>query len=206
MGVVLAVMGAALAATPPASGADAQFARMVALYEELCLQSFPDDDALARRVEQRGGVAMPEERVKVTMRDDPARAWEFAGETTSVWLELPPYHACSVRWSSPELPDSAPYEAAKARYFTRFHAQHAEARIAPDQHVERDLDSDIHMEAEFVQLVARAQAPDLAESGVENLMYVVQSINDPARRKAGETGYVLRFVHQVPEAGADTQG
>jgi hypothetical protein len=96
------VIGAmALAAAMSVAAADPQLARMVALYDEICLQAFPDDKAVESIMAARSQREFSPAEVKVTMRDDPARGWEME-KGVSVWLEFPPFHACSVRWNAIE--------------------------------------------------------------------------------------------------------
>ena len=97
-----ALLGAAASAE-----ADQQMERMTALYEEVCLKAFPDDKAVEVAMRSRKARELTPEEVKVTMRDDPGRGWELKDKSASVWLEFPPYHACSVRWNTPELGDLA---------------------------------------------------------------------------------------------------
>ncbi|MCJ2184020.1 hypothetical protein MTR62_15145 [Novosphingobium sp. 1949] len=178
-----------------------EFAGIVAVYEDVCLKTFPDDAALITRMEQLGWRPLSPDAVKVTMGDDPARGWQSPTSATSVWLEFPPYHACSVRWNAPQRPDPAPYEAAKQRYVAAYRARQPQPS-AQDGHWERDLtDANMHVDVRYTTLQARPEARDPADLKIENLMFVAQSLNDPERRAAGETGYVLRFVHQLPPAG-----
>ena len=78
-----------LAASTTASP-DATNAQMAQLYEEVCLKAFPDDRAVAALMAARGAKELSAEEVRVTMVDDPARAWRLAESDTTVWLEFPP--------------------------------------------------------------------------------------------------------------------
>src|SRR6478609_6120669 len=95
--LVLAAAAAASAAQP----ADrARLERMVALYDELCLEKFPDDVAVDALMAAKGATPLTPEEVRVTFNDDPGRGWllEDGDIEIQIMLELPPYHACSVRW------------------------------------------------------------------------------------------------------------
>lgn len=179
----------ALAAAASAE-VDARTARLTALYDEVCLRAFPDDKAVAALMTSKNAQEMSQNEVKVTMRDDPARGWHLPGEQATVWLELPPFHACSVRWSAPATGDLAPYRALAERY---------EKAIGGFEPL-RPFDADqgpIHVHAV-------GEARTLADQGAESLFFFVQHITDPQRRAAGATGLVLRFVHQLapPPAAA----
>jgi hypothetical protein len=175
---VLVLIGFAAAAS-----ADPQqlFAKNAALYEEVCLNAFPDDKAVEALMTAREARPLSEQDVKITMRDDPARAWELDDGTT-VWIEFPPYHACSVRWSSTSFPDTSPYRAVADRY-----EQRQGGFTAADPY-DSDVD-DIHVHAV-------ADQKQLQDGSWETLFLFDQQITDPARRANGETGYSLRFVHQ----------
>ena len=170
-----------LAASTTASP-DATNAQMAQLYEEVCLKAFPDDRAVAALMAARGAKELSAEEVRVTMVDDPARAWRLAESDTTVWLEFPPYHACSVRWHAPQIGELSAYETIAAKYksanagFTRL----------PPMAADR---GDIHIHAV-------AEQRPLAGKGFESLMVIDQTISNEERRDAGDTGYVIRFVHQ----------
>ncbi|MBC2666511.1 hypothetical protein H7F51_13365 [Novosphingobium flavum] len=170
-----------LAATAPIS-VDKNLSEMAALYDEVCLRTFPDDKSVARLMAERGAEELSPAEVTVTMVDDPARAWRLAGSKTTVWLEFPPFHACSVRWNSPEIGDLSAYQAIAERYM-------ASNDYHPMEPLEGDR-GDIHIRI-------TGQRRDLPGDGAESLMMVVQNISNSARRAAGETGLSLRFVHQI---------
>ena len=181
-----------LAALAGASAdADARFSRMTALYDEVCLRAFPEDRAVEAVMAARHTRPLTADQVKVTMGDDPARAWWVEGDgNATVWLELPPFHACSVRWNAPALSDMSEYQAIAARY---------EAKSGGFRPI-NPMNSDhgpIHIHAVGEQL----RSPD---GSAESLFVIDQQITDPARRAAGETGYSIRFVHQIapPPAAA----
>ena len=189
-GPILAPVVALLA--PAASAAtDQQMEKMTALYEEVCLKAFPNDRAVEAAMRSRKARELTPEQVKVTMGNDPARGWELQDKSATVWLEFPPYHACSVRWNAAEIGDlgilgiyglvASLYEAKRGGF-------------APME--ETDLDyGDIHLHA----LGEQKRSPN---GDWESLYVIDQHIIDPKRRAAGETGFVVRFVHQFKPAGS----
>ena len=167
------------------SVADSIQARMVAFYDEVCLQTFPIDAQVDALMERKGATALTPEQVKVTLRDDPGRGWTLkdGNQEALIFLELPPYHACSVRFSIGTAPiDVSAYRVAA----DRFEVAHAE--FTSGLPLDRDL-QDLHVHA----TVEQRKLP----TGLETLMVVDQHIIDPARRAKGETGTMLRFVHQI---------
>ena len=180
---------ALLAATPSAE-ADLRLARMTALYEQVCLKSFPDDKAVGVLMRARNARELTPEEVKVTMRDDPARGWDLGDGGATLWIEFPPYHACSVRWSAPRVGDLAAYRAIADDY------ERASGGFRPFPAYDVDRE-DIHIHA-----VGEQRA--LSGGAEESLFFFDQHISDPKRRQAGETGVVVRFVHQfAPPAPGD---
>src|SRR5690242_17540426 len=90
---------------PSASADDQQFlSLMTTLYDEVCLKAFPDDKAVEAEMEKHDATELTREEMKATFGNDPGRAWVLQ-EGGSVWLEFPPYHACSVRWTASALGD-----------------------------------------------------------------------------------------------------
>lgn len=172
----------ALAAAASTAEADDQIARMAALYEEVCLNSFPDDKAVISLAAAKAAREYTPEEVRVTMRDDPARGWLLPDGKTTIWLEFPPFHACSVRWSMPELGNPAPYAAVIDRYKKSKTGFQSIRPIEGDQ-------GPIHIRAV-------GETRPLPDGGAESLYIFQQHITDPQRRAAGETGLSVRFVHQ----------
>ncbi|WP_442680663.1 hypothetical protein ACSBM8_05555 [Sphingomonas sp. ASY06-1R] len=177
----MVIGGMALAAAMAAAAADPQLARMVALYDEICLKAFPDDKAVEGMMATRSKREFTPAEVKVTMRDDPARGWELE-KGVSMWLEFPPFHACSVRWNAAAIGNLQAYRTVADAY---------EWRIGGFQPIDRyeDDQGDIHIRSTGEQRV-------LPDGTSESLFFFDQHITDPKRRAAGETGVVLRFVHQ----------
>jgi hypothetical protein len=175
----------ALVADTNSSEADQRLSRMTKFYEQVCLKAFPDDGAVAMLMKAQDARELSPDEVKVTMRDDPARGWELKGEGATVWIEFPPFHACSVRWNAPQISDLGVYRQVADAYEG---ARSGFIPIAPfdaDQGV-------IHIHAVGEQRTLQSQA-------TESLFVFDQHISDPKRREAGETGVVLRFVHQFWE-------
>lgn len=185
------MIAALVLAAATSSVADTRLETATALYDRLCLRTFPDDAALDRAIDAEGAKPMSAADVKVTLRDDPGRAWTIDrdGISFAIFLELPPYHACSVRFRMPDAQYTLDrYEAVAARYrdsipgFTKM----------------KEFDAD---QAEF-HIHAVGDQRTLADGGGESLFVIDQHITDVARRSAGETGVMLRFVHQIAEKGA----
>ncbi len=175
--IVLATLS--IASSPEA---DQLLARNAALYDEICLRAFPDDQAMEKAAKAHGAVPMAAEDVKVTLGDDPGRAWSLPDGNTTVWLELPPFHACSIRWNSTAMGDFSPYREIADRYETRTGGFSALDPYDDDV-------GDIHVHA-------IGEQKRLADNRRESLFIFDQQITNAARRAAGETGYVIRFVHQ----------
>jgi hypothetical protein len=162
--------------------ADQRLARMTALYEQVCLKTFPDDKAVAALMAARNARELTPAEVKVTMNDDPARGWDLNDGGATLWIELPPYHTCSVRWNTPRIGDLSAYRAIADKY------ESTTSGYTPIPPFDRDA-GDIHVHAIGEQRI-------LPNKGAESLFIFDQHITDPKRREAGETGFVLRFVHQ----------
>lgn len=189
--ILLALLtGAATADTDPAV-ADRRLSHMAALYSEACLQAFPDDKAVDALMAGRHARRLSDADVKVTMGADPARGWSLEGEegNPTVWLELPPYHACSVRWNTPAIGDLKPYRTLADAY---------EARVGGFRAV-RPYEGDMGA----IHIHSLGERRPLSGGGAETLYIIDQQINDAKRRAKGETGYSVRFVHQFgPPPGA----
>jgi hypothetical protein len=173
---------AALLAGASTIAADQKLPRMVALYDQACLKAFPDDKAVEALMSARNARPLTPDEVKATMRDDPSRGWELHGEDATVWIEFPPFHACSVRWNASEIGDLREYRAIAAKY------ERALGGFQPIDPLDGDQGS-IHVHAVGEQRI-------LQDRSAESLFIFDQHITDPARRAAGETGVVVRFVHQ----------
>lgn len=183
------LLALALAVTAPLSrpaAADPRLARMAALYGEVCLRDFPDDDVLDAAVTAKGARRLTEAEARITLVDDPGRGWALddTGRTVLVFLELPPFHACSVRFPiASDQPGIEPYQAVIAPFLA------ANPGFEPIGPYDTDR-GDIHIRA----IGAGRRLPD---GRTETLLLYDQSITDPARRAKGETGVMRRFVHQI---------
>ena len=183
--LMLIAAAAAAGATP-----DPVLARMVALYDEVCLQAFPIDAAVDALMAKKRARPLTAEEVKVTLVDDPGRGWaiEDGARTITVFLELPPYHACSVRRGTDAgFTDFGAYRAIA----DSFEASHR--GFAAMKPMEGDV-GDIHVHAIGEQRV-------LPGGGAESLFVFDQHLTDPAKRAAGQTGVEVRFVHQLKTGG-----
>ncbi len=179
---MLASMLLALVSATGASEADQSFSNMATLYEQVCLKAFPDDKAVESLMKAQEARELSPGQIKVTMGNDPARAWELKGGGATVWIEFPPFHACSVRWNTSQVGDLGTYRKAAATY------ERSRGGFKPMAPIEADQGA-IHIHAVGDQRM-------LEDHGAESLMVIDQQISDPKRREAGETGVVLRFVHQ----------
>lgn len=162
------------------SEADQRLSRMTALYEQICLKAFPDDRAIEALMAARNARELSAEDVKVTMRGDPARGWDLHDGAT-LWIEFPPFHACSIRWNTTQIGDLHAYRAVAEAY------ENGLGGFKPMRPFDADRD-DIHIHAVGEQRMQNGTAV--------SLFVFDQHIVDPKRRAAGETGVELRFVHQ----------
>lgn len=186
MSLLIAIMLLGAAQTPAASpvASDPAIARVVALYDELCLRAFPDDTAVDAAMTAKGATALTREQIAVTLRDDPGRGWllKDGDRNIQITLELPPFHACSVRRtvSGGETMGDA-YRAVVASF------QAANPGFGAGPPMDADM-GDLHIHATGVQRV-------LPKGGGESLLVVEQ------RARSGGDGSVdLRYVHQIREA------
>ena len=194
----LAMIAAILAqaAVPPATLPDATVEqaaampisierRMASLFDEVCLQAFPSDAAVDRVMAAKGTTPLTPDQVQVTLVDDPGRGWSLkdGARDILVFLELPPFHACSVRRFTEVVPTFSHYRTV-ADAFERAHPG-----FVPAQPYDADK-GDIHIHAVGEQRM-------LPGGGSESLLVFDQHVVDPARRAKGETGVNLRFVHQI---------
>lgn len=182
---------AAAAFADPTSFADPAVSRMVSLYDEVCLKAFPDDKAVAQLLTAKGATELTPEQVRVTLRDDPGRAWLLPdGERqVQVTLELPPYHACSVRRTTAGgFGDLGAYRAVVGAYKT---TRPGFVPVA-DQNFDRD----------GIHIHAGGELRPLPDGSHETLYLFDQRVIDPERRARGETAVDIRFLHQIIAPGA----
>ncbi len=168
--------------------ADEPNSRMAGLYERVCLNAFPDDNTVAAIMAAEGARELTAKEVKVTMVDDPARGWALPDGKATVWIEFPPFHACSVRWNSPEVGNLSAYRGVADSH------EKAVGGFRPIAAYDSDS-GPIHIHAIGEQRT-------LPDHSSESLFVFDQYVTDPKRRAAGETGFSLRFVHQYAPAAA----
>jgi hypothetical protein len=179
-----------LAAAVPQAAPDGDVERLAALYDELCLKAFPDDAAVDAVMASKGAVPLTPEEVRVTFHDDPGRGWLLADgdREVQIMLELPPYHACSVRRFTVAKPGSLASYRAIADAYARSHPG-----FAPLKEREGDV-GDIH-----VHSVGESRV--LPDGTTETLYVFDQHINGPKGHANGETSVEFRFVHQIRDKG-----
>jgi hypothetical protein len=187
------LLAAAAAVTPAgAQDADPAVTRLVALYDEICLRTFPDDAAVDALMEAKRATPLTPEEVRVTFHNDPGRGWllQDNGHNIQVMLELPPYHACSVRrWTAAGFGDLTAY----ADVTEAFKATRPGFAAVDEQ--QADFDGyHIHMSGEL---------RELADGGAETLYLFDQEYLDPARAAETEVPFNIRFVHQIVSPGAE---
>jgi hypothetical protein len=182
----------ALVAATSSADNDQLTSRMAILYDQICLKAFPDDKVVVAIMEERKAHELTAEQVKVTMGKDPARGWELTEENATVWLEFPPFHACSIRWMAPQLGSFESYKVIISKY------KKTHSGFRPTAAFDEDL-GDIHVHS-------IGEDRTLPDGSAESLFIFDQHINNPARRAAGETRVSLRFVHQLAaQEPADTK-
>jgi hypothetical protein len=181
--MLLALVAGARSADTDTAVANERVARMTALYEQICLKAFPDDKAVEAIMSARHARPLTQEEVKITMQDDPAEGWALGGDgNPTVWIEFPPYHACSVRWNTPEPGDLKAYRGVSAKYEKATGGFHA-------------IDA-FSKEVDGIGIHALGERRSSSDGSVESLFVIDQHVLDPNRRAEGETGYVVRLVHQ----------
>ena len=182
---MIAVLALALASTA-SPAADPMLGRMTALYEEVCLRDFPDDHAVDLAMAAKGAKPLTPEQVKITLVNDPGRGWVLTegNHKAFVFLELPPYHACSVRWAAPgaEL-DLTDYHVIA----DRFMVTHPGFQPLPDY--------DVDQGGQHVHGTIHARA--LVGGGAELLLTIDQRVIDPILIARGQPAYEVRFVRQL---------
>lgn len=185
----LLVVAAAVAAANSADAA--RLERMVALYDELCLDAFPDDDTVDALMAAKGATPLTPEEVRVTFNDDPGRGWllDDGDIKIQIMIEMPPYHACSVRWMTDDgFVDLSDYEAVTDRF------KASRPAFSEPEPQEGDV-------AGF-HIAAITESRPLPDGGTEALLAIEQRVTDTQRRANGETRVSVRFVHQIISPGA----
>ena len=162
-------------------------AHMAALYAEVCLNTFPIDAELDALMVRKGATPLAADELKISLGNDPGRGWTVpdGDQTFTVMLELPPYHACSVRASRPTSGtlDLAPYRAVIAPFVTSHRGFASQPALDANR-------GGVHIHAEV-------QQRSLPAGGGETLIVVDQQVVDAAQLAPGTTATPLRFVHQI---------
>jgi hypothetical protein len=160
----------------------AQLAEMIEIYDSICLRAFPDDAAVARAIDARGGAAMNAEEVRRRLHDDPGRGWNFGGRTArfEITIEAGPFHTCAVRTlTAAGFPDLAPYRALAAR----FEGNRGFQRVAP---MTRDV-GDLHVTG----------AGERREGSAPESLLVILTTPGDKTRNAAHSAVEVRFAHQI---------
>jgi hypothetical protein len=159
--------------------------RMIDLYDQVCLQAFPDDAAVAKAMSGLGATELTRDQVEIYLHDDPGRGWSFdsTGTTFIVTVEAPPYHACAVRVTVDEpFADQGPYPDVISAF------EKAHRGFQAMQPMEMDI-GDVHSRATGWQKVTG--------SGGESLFYFVNTPTGKALNGGTKPYAELRFVHQI---------
>jgi hypothetical protein len=182
-----------LAAAPTGQTAadDGVLSRMAALYDEVCLKTFPNDGAVAAAMAAKGAVALKSREIRIYLHDDPGRGWTLADGAAQfvVTVEAPPYHACAVRRTTAAgFADLAPYYAVASPYEQ---AAGGYSKIEPAD-----------MQIGAISSHATGEQKVAPDGSAESLFVFSNTPNDPKERAKGNTAVEVRFVHQFMSAGA----
>jgi hypothetical protein len=160
--------------------------RMIDLYDQVCLQAFPDDSAIEKAMTGLGATELTKAEVEIYLHDDPGRGWRFAstGMSFTVTVEAPPYHACAVRATMAEpFADLGAYPA----IVSAFQKAHG-GGFQTMQPMEMDI-GPVHSRATGEQKVIGR--------GGESLFYFVNTPTQRAIDGGTPPSAELRFVHQI---------
>jgi hypothetical protein len=158
---------------------------MAALYDDLCLKTFPDDDAFSETMKQRNATPMTEQEVKDYLRDDYGVGWNLAGKTGTfrISIEAPAFHACVIRTTTiGGLSNLARYK----EIFEREESAWVGRQDIPPQSYVR----------EGTETVAEGQARRREDGKIETLMVGTTKVIDPIL-STNLKGIEVRFVHQI---------
>jgi hypothetical protein len=162
----------------------AQRDAMIALYDEVCLRAFPDEDAAAGAAARHGATALSQAEVQTLLHDDPGIGWEVSGPAGRFQVTIeqsPPYHACAVRTMTADgFADLGPYQRLAARYEQ---GRPFERIGTMDRMV-----GNLHVVGGGEQLATGADAS-------ESLLIIITSASE-AQRARGDTAVEMRFTHQ----------
>jgi hypothetical protein len=186
MPFLLAIAVAASLPNLPPENAAATLATMLSLYQDACLKSFPDDAALDSFMMSKGATALTPDQVKITLKDDPGRGWLLndGDHQIQITLELPPFHACSVRrMTAKGITDMTPYNAIVRPL----------KAIGPSFVKQQPMNTKMG----DLQIHATIESRVLSDGTTETLLVFDQRIADPERRANGENAVNIRFVRQL---------
>ena len=168
---------------------DPVLARMTALYDEVCVQTFPIDSAVDQLMAGKQAAVLTPDQVAIYLKSDPGRGWRVADgdDHFIVTIEAPPFHACTVRrWTRGGFSDLAAYRPVADRY------EAAHEGFTPMKPYDADVRG-IHSHAV-------GESRMLPGGGAEAL-YVFDN-HDPEAHGRGEPDVEVRFVHQIVSPGA----
>jgi hypothetical protein len=189
--LTMVAMGLAAAQTAPIPTDDVVLGRMTALFDQICLKTFPADGGVAAAMTAMGAVPLTPEQLKIYLHDDPGRGWIIADgdRKFTITIEAPPYHACTVRRTAASgFADLAPYRAVVDPY------ERAAGGFVTMKPTDMQLGTiTSHVTGE--QKVSR-------DGGGEAFYVFYNTVNDAAERAKGYTAVEVRFVHQYAAPGA----
>ncbi len=165
----------------------AQLAEMLTIYDEACLQGFPDDGAVQRTMTARNARPLSSDEIRTYLHNDPGAGWRINGATAQfiVTIEEPPFHACGVRtMTATGFDDLKPYR----DLISRFESDRAFVAVQPMDTV---LSNHVHTRLTGEQIQS-------ADGGFETLM-VVTGTPAEGYRANGQTGTEIRFVRQFQQ-------
>ena len=168
---------------------DPVLARMTALYDEVCVQTFPIDSAVDQLMAGKQAAVLTPDQVAIYLKSDPGRGWRVADgdDHFIVTVESQPFHACTVRrWTRGGFADMTVYRAIA----DGFEANHA--GFAPMKPYDADISG--------VRSHAVGEARMLPGGGAEAL-YAFDN-HDAAAGARGAPDVEVRFVHQIVSPGA----
>jgi hypothetical protein len=118
-------------------------AEMATLYQHICLQAFPSDDAAQAVLQPLGAMPLEPSRVADLLHADPGQGWQLSTPVAhyAVTIEAPPFHTCAIRRMTRfGLPTAQPYIAALRDYaaghglvMARPAIQHSQTKSGADE-------------------------------------------------------------------------
>lgn len=169
----------------------AQRDELIALYDEICLRAFPDDNAAAAAAARHDATPLSQSDVRRFLRNDPGIGWQLRGRTGrfDVTIEQnPPYHTCGVRTMTANgFENLGPYRSLAASY----EQGRGFRPVNPMDGV-----------VEGVHVYGAGEQRNGPGNSAEALLMFESRASDAARLR-GETAVEVRFAHQYvggPEA------